>query len=49
MWNLIKNYKKLSHKTETDSKIAKPNFWFPKGKYGGWGQKRRLGLIYTAI
>ena len=27
------NRKELIHKTETDSKISKPNLWFPKGKY----------------
>lgn len=33
MWHLIKNdTKELSHKTETDSKVSKPNLQLPKGK-----------------
>ena len=33
MWNLIRNYtKEPMHKTETDSKISKPNLWLLKGK-----------------
>ena len=34
MWNLIKNV----HKTEKDSKIAKPNVQLPKGKHWGGGE-----------
>jgi len=33
IWNLIKMIRK-TYKTETDSKILKPNLWFLKGKYG---------------
>ena len=47
MWNLKKNTKELIHKTETDSKISKPNLWLPKGKHWGEGWIRRLGLAYT--
>lgn len=37
-WNLVKNgMKELLHKTETDSKISKPNVWLPKGKHWGEG------------
>ena len=32
MWNLTKNDKKGTYKTEGDSKILKPNSWLPKGK-----------------
>ena len=35
MWTLIKNdTKELVYKTETDSKISKPNVWLLKGKCG---------------
>ena len=38
MWNLIKlKEKKLIYKTETDSKILKPNLWLPKQKH--WGER----------
>ena len=30
-WNLIKNDMK-TYKTNTESKISKPNLWLPKGK-----------------
>jgi len=33
IWNLKKLYKR-TYKTETDSKISKPNLWLPKGKWG---------------
>ena len=39
--------KELIHKTETDSKILKPNLWLPKGKHWRKGSIRRFGLIYT--
>ena len=39
--------KELIHKTETDSKILKPNFSLPKGKYCGERWSERLGLAYT--
>ena len=39
--------KELIHKTETDSKISKPNLWLPKGKRWGEGWIGTLGLAYT--
>ena len=49
VWNLIKMYNR-TYKTETDSKISKPNLGLPKGKYGG---RDKLGgwdwHIHTAI
>ena len=49
MWNLIKNDTwELVNKTESDSKISKPNLWLPKGKHWGGGIKWEAGIdIYT--
>ena len=49
MWNLIKNDTwELVNKTESDSKISKPNLWLPKRKHRGWGIKWEAGIdIYT--
>jgi len=33
----IKKKIKRTYKTETDSKILKPNLWLPKGKHGAGG------------
>ena len=45
--NEIYIYKKLIHKTETDSKLSKPNLWLPKEKHCGEGWIGSLGLAYT--
>ena len=40
MWNLKKkkkDTKEFIYKTETDSRILKPNLWLPKGKCWGEG------------
>ena len=48
MWNLKKNDKnELIYKTETDSQTSKTNLWLPKGKHGGEGEIRSLGLTDT--
>ena len=49
MWNLIfkNDTNELIYKTETDSQILKTNLWLPKGKRGGEGEIRSLGLTYT--
>ena len=42
MWTLTKNdAKELSYKTETVSKILKPNLWLSQGKH--WRGRNRLG------
>ena len=38
---------KLIYKTKTDSQILKSNLWSPRGKDGGKGEVRRLGLMCT--
>ena len=37
MWNLTKVIIQKNLKTETDSKILKPNSWLPKRKRGAGG------------
>ena len=39
--------KELIYKTETDSKISKPNLGLPNRKHWGEGENGRLGSIYT--
>ena len=39
--------KELIHKTETDSKISKPNLWLPKGKRWGEGLTGRVAVGHT--
>ena len=46
-WNLINDAKELNHKTDTDSKISKPNLQLPKGKRWGKGWIGRWRLAYT--
>ena len=47
MWDPTKKLYKRINKTETDSKILKPNFWLPKGKCEVGGKNWVLGLTYT--
>ena len=46
MWNLKKkkDTNELIYKIETDSQTLKTNLWLPKGKSGGEGKIRSLGL-----
>ena len=46
MESLKNDTKELVYKTEADLQILKTNLWLPKGKCGGKGLIRSLGLTY---
>ena len=47
MWNLNYDTNDLIYKRETDSQTQKTNLWLPKGKGGGGGKIRSMGLADT--
>ena len=46
MESLKNDTNELVYKTEADLQILKTNLWLPKGKCGGKGLIRSLGLMY---